>query len=232
VFATKTDELLVAFRQDVDDYSAYTVDNDAVCLWKDSEIYRYMTVACDALARDALGLTKTLTLSYLADTPRVNLPRYVLHIHSARDTTQGRPLELANTNSDALTAADDYGSRRMTSYAMFEGSGPVAFIVRDYERQALRLVPIPNAAGEIELQCTVTIAEALKTGALLPFFETVDLQLVLEHMKSQAYRKQDVETEDLVRARTALQAYTVGVAERKSSTLNYRRAPGVVRASY
>lgn len=232
MFATTADELLLAFRQDVDDASQYTAENDDVCLWKDAEIYRYMTVACDALARDTLSLTKKLRLSYVASVPTVSLPRYVLHIHAARDLTQKRPLDMVNTNTLGLSKDDDYGRRLTTSDAMFESTGKPAYYVRDYEAKALRLVPIPDAAGEIELQCDVTIAGPLAAGDALPFSETVDLQLLLEHMKSQAYRKQDAETEDLTRATRAMNTYLTDVLDRKSHVANYRRAPGVVRMEY
>lgn len=232
MFASTADELLLAFRQDVDDYAAYTTANDTACLWKDVEIYRYLTVACDALARDTLGLNKLVRLPYVANSPNVALPRYVLHINAARDLTQKRPLEMVNTAFSGLTNGDDYGRRLVASDAMFEGVGQPAYYVRDYDAKALRLVPIPQAAGEIELQCTVTIGSPMAAGAALPFLDSVDLQLLLENMKAQAYRKQDAETEDLTRATRASNLYTAGVKDRKSDVLNYRRSPGTVRMEY
>lgn len=228
MLATTATEFLSVFRDEVDDASIYTAGNDDVCLWKDREIYRYMTAAVDALAKDTDGLFKLVRLPYTASSSVVLLPKYVLHIRHARDITNERDLTPCNTDGVMSTDTSDYG-RFDTQNSMFQGTGHVTHYVRDYEKKHLRLVPIPATAGELELQCTVTLQLPMADGLPMPFEDTQDQLLLLEYMKYLAYRKQDAETEDLVRSDKAKAAYDAGAKARKAELRNYRRTPGVVR---
>lgn len=230
MFAQTADELLLAFRQDVDDVTAYHDGDDTECLWKDHEIYRYMSVGGDALAKLTHGLYKVVRLPYTANSSRVALPRYVLEIRNVWDATHERHLEPANINSiDSGGRDNDYGFERGGRARLFLGTGEPSQYVRDYDAKHLRLVPTPNAAGEIEVQCSVTLNGLLAAGDPLPFTDSEDLNLILEYMRYLAYKKPDAETEDLVRSRAAKQAFDEGAIERKSSLGNYRRTPGVIR---
>jgi hypothetical protein len=229
MLATTADELLAVFRDDVDDASTYSADNDDVCLWKDREIYRYMTAACDMLAKDTEALTKIVRLAYTEGVSIVTLPRYVLKIREAHDVTNNCGLDQLNANEAAGGDSSDYG-RISTFNPLFDtATGHVRHFIRDYEKKNLRLVPIPNADGVLEIQCTVTLQAPMVSGMPLPFEDTEDQLLLLEFMKYLAYRKQDVETEDLTRSAKAKKAYDDGVEERKTQLRTYRRTPGVVR---
>jgi hypothetical protein len=225
MLATTADQLLLVFREEVGD----TV---APYLWPDDICYTYMTEGCDALANDAQNIPKVLRLPYVAGTPTVNLPRSLLEIHSVRDVGSNRAIYPSNANDQSLGLVEDYGQQRLGPVDMFEGSGKPATFVRDYERKALRLVPIPDADGEIEIQGTATLSVPMAASMPLPYTEARDQRLVLTYMKWRAYSKHDAETEDLVRARKNENEFRIGVIERESQLRMYRRRPGVVRMEW
>lgn len=222
MFATTADGLLAFFRAEVDDQTSAESR-----LWEDWEAYGYMTEGFDALLKKAEVRYEKLTLPFTADVPTVALPAKVLHIRSMRIVGGGEVTPRAMT--DLTVPVEDYGLQLSGQSAMFEGSGTPCVYVRDYESRALRLVPIPNASGTLELQCTVNLGAAMQTGVALPTTDSEDLRLVLHYMKSLAYQKHDAETEDLVRARFHEERFRAGVLERESKLRNFRRPPGVVR---
>lgn len=232
MYATTADELLLAFREDVHDDTTYAAGDDSMCLWTDREIYRYMTVALDRVARDTQGLNELLRLPIVAGVGVVALPRHVLEINNVRDVLRNRALVPANTNTHGYGMTDDYGLRMYGHSSIHDSSGQPRAYIRDLQSRALNLVPVPNEAGELELQCTVTIDEMMETGVDLPFYESTDLDLALEYMKYLGYRKQDAETEDLTRSQAALTMYKGGVPARKAELNNYRRTPGAVRMEW
>jgi hypothetical protein len=224
MFATSADELLRFFRAEV---------GDAVApyLWEDWEAYGYMTEGFDALLKEANVQTSVLHLPFVAGTPTVALPKSLLHIRTMR-VVGGGEVTPASATARVSSRANDYGVPWPAGDAMFTGSGAPQFYVRDYERSALRLVPIPNAAGELELQGTVTLSLPLTDGAPLPTTDAEDLRLVLHYMKFLAYTKHEAETEDLIRSGHHERRFNDGAKERESRLRNYRRPPGVVRMEY
>ena len=222
MFATDADELLTFFRAEIDDKAA-------PYLWEDFEVFGYMTEGFDALLKKAEVVYSTLSLAFTTGVPTVALPAKVLHIRMARIVGGGELVPQAMNHVDALLS--DYGITYTGPNAMFEGSGTPSVFVRDYEASALRLVPIPNADGTIELQCTINIGAAMETGSPLPTKDSEDLRLVLHYMKSLAYQKHDAETEDLTRARFHEDRFKEGVLARESKLRNFRRPPGVVQMS-
>ena len=220
MFATTADELLTFFRAEVNDQAAQG-------LWEDWEVYGYMTEGFDALLKKAEVKYAVLQLPFTADAASVALPAKVLHIRAMRIVGGGEltPAPMARLS----VPRDDYGLNLAGNSAMFEGSGTPSVYVRDYEAKALRLVPIPNASGTLEVQCTVNIGVAMEAGTPLPTTDSQDLRLVLHYMKSLAYQKHDAETEDLVRARFHEDRFRAGVQEREAQLRNFRRPPGVVR---
>lgn len=224
MFASTADELLRFFRTDV---------GDAVApyLWEDWEAYGYMTEGFDALLKAADVRTTVLNLQFSASVPTVALPKSLLHIRTAR-IVGGGELTPASATTRMSTRANDYGVPWPDTDAMFKGSGTPQYYVRDYERSALRLVPIPDMDGSIELQGTVTTSLPMDDGMPLPTTDAEDLRLVLHYMKALAYAKHEAETEDLVRARYHQDLFRMGARERESNLRNYRRPPGVVRMEW
>lgn len=224
MFASTADELLRFFRAEV---------GDAVApyLWEDWEAYGYMTEGFDALLKQANVQTTVLRLPFTADVPTVPLPRSLLHIRNARIVGGGR-VDPMGSMERAATRSNDYGQASSGSDPMFTGSGVPQKYVRDYERRSLRLVPIPNTDGTLEIQGTTTVSLPMDDGAPLPTTDAEDLRLVLHYMKSLAYLKHEAETEDLIRSKHHEARYIAGSRERESRLGNYRRPPPVIRPEY
>lgn len=223
MFATTAGELLTAWRDDVNDVVA-------PYLWSDAVAYRYMTIVCDTVAVRTKQLVKQITLNFAAGATAVPLPRYVLEVREAQ-VVDGAVLSPINLNRTVGGVADDYGFSAGSMSAFNQAEGAPRYYMRDADNQAIRLVPRPADAGALQLQCYVTIAEPMANGVRLPFSASEDLLLVLEGMKALAYRKQDAETEDLVRANAHGQIFESGLKEREWRVQNHRRTPGVVRMS-
>ena len=222
-------DLLVIFRGEVSDIVNDVTVQEYARLWKDAEIYGYMTEACDALARDTELLYEVSSIGYLAGDLTVPLPPHILKIRSVRMVTANKTLRPNNANGPR-TVYRDYGI--VSPSSMFGVSGTPLEYVRDYDIGALRLVPTPIVADTLELQSSVTIPDALGTGDDVPFTEAIDQRLVLEYMKSRAYRKQDAETQDFKRADDAKAAYDLGSLKRAEQIRKYRRAAGVVQYQF
>lgn len=232
MLAATTTELLGVFRDEVDDVVTDIDGSDFGCLWKDREIYGYMTEACDAVARDTNTQYRLISVNYTAGDGVVALPSYVHEIRSIRDADRSVVLEQVNANAPALAQGDDYGQSLGTNVMFGVSSGQPRAYVRDYDARAIRLIPTPSADGTLEIQCSVTIAARLQKDMPVPFAAIPDQRLVLHYMKSLAYRKQDAETEDLVRANGFEALYREGAAARAAELRNVRRAPPVVRMEW
>lgn len=221
MFAQTASDLLRFFRAEV-------ADAVAPYLWEDWEVYGYMTEGFDALLSDTESKYTVLTLAFTANNPLISLPKSVLNIRVAH-IVGGDEVLPASATVRTTTRADDYGIPTTGTLSMFTDVGTPCYYIRDYNRGALRLVPTPNVDGQLELQCSSTVSVPMVDGAALPTINTKDLRLVLHYMKSLAYRKQDAETNDLVRARDHEAQYNVGALDRQQRLLNQRRPPGVVR---
>lgn len=232
MLAFSTDDLATRFRSDVDDVVTDEAGSDFGCLWKDSDVYSYMTEACAMVASRTSSLYRTLQLPFSAGMRLLPLPRFVREIRSARLAGCNRPVVQRNANDMALGGRDDYGLKLSDNSEMFEGSGRPTSFVRDYDTGQLRLVPAPVEGDTLEIQCTVSISMPLCSGMPMPLTDLEDQVLVLHYMKMRAYRKHDAETEDLVRAREYERLYETGVTARASDLRNNRRAPGQVRMNW
>lgn len=229
MLAATADELLTIVREELDDAVIDLDGGDAVLLWKNREIYRALTEGLDRFAKDTLSLYKVWRNTFVAGQQDIDLPSYILHIREARVTAAGAPvtaLRHRNAN-EGPGMRQDYGS-----WICDTGRGTPTAFVRDYERRAIKLYPVPATDGAIELQCTVTIGAPLDEGVGLPIHDIEDQRLVIEFAKHRLYQKPESDTNDPQRAAAHLQAYTVGVAARKAAVQNMRRAPGVVRMEW
>lgn len=225
MFATVSEELLSVFRREVDDAVA-------PYLWSDAEAYGYMTEAFDALLKKSDIVMKVLSLRVVAGQNYVSIPAKLLEIHSAN--IDGQPLTQKNTNDPSFTLQDDYGVFRNGASALFDSdtTGTPEYYVRDYQANALRLVPVPNANAVLEVQGRVTLGAAMEEGAALPSTDAQDLRAALHYMKHLAYQKHDSATEDLDRSRFHLDHYTRLAEMREQQLKNNRRAPGFIRMEW
>lgn len=224
MFAQTASDLLRFFRAEV-------ADATAPYLWEDWEVFGYMTEGFDALLSDTEAKYTVLTLPYTANNPLITLPKSVLNIRVVH-IVGGDEVLPASATTRVATRSDDYGIQSVGSNAIFTDTGTPCYYIRDYNRGALRLTPIPVDDGQLEIQCSSTLSVPMTDGAALPTTNSKELRLVLHYMKSLAYRKQDAETNDLIRARDHEAEYNVGALERQQRLLNQRRPPGVVRMEW
>lgn len=224
--------LVKLFRSEVDDNVIDQGGGDQAQLWKDWELYAYLTEACDALLKGTGRMYKTLRLPFVVGQAIVPLPASVLHIREGRLVGRGTPVELRNANERHNPAERDYGLGGVEHDAMFASQGTPCSMVRDYENKALRLLPIPNAPDTLELQCTATIGAPIDPNGFLPTHDAEEQRLLLCYMKARAYEKQDAETEDLVRAGKHQKQFDAGAMIRESRLRSYRRRAGVVRMEW
>lgn len=231
MFFLDTCELARQFRLDVGDMVTDVNGGDFGCLWKDEEVYRYMTVAADAVATVVGTLYKTVRIPFNAGDATVRCPRYVLEIREARLVGANQPIEQHNANDPAFGTREDYGFL-LNSNQLFGYQGRPTGFVRDYDRDQLRFTPTPSEADVLEIQCTTTPSLGMQAGIPLPFLDVKDQELMLMAMKARAYRKHDAETEDLTRAREWEQQFAHYSQERESQLRRNRRAPGEVRMNW
>lgn len=232
MLASTTDELMLRFRSDVDDKITDVDGSDIDCLWKNEDVYAYMTVACDRVAKDTDNLPKVMRLPVKAGEAGVRVPAYVTDIRSARLVNRNCSLDQVNTNSTGFGTRSDYGIQHNGFLLMFDSSGTPNVFVRDYDRKEIRLVPVPVEDDTLEIQCNTAPSLPQEQGMPLPFTDTEDQMLVLYWMKAQAYRKHDAETEDLVRAKENEALYDHWSVERKYELQRQRRSPPVLRMNW
>lgn len=234
MLAVTSDDLNGLFRQEVADVirDDATDPVDADRLWKDVEVYSYMTEAADAVARETLGLYKLVQVPVRAGVQAYTLPLYVLEIRNVRLISAGRTLCQHNINEYGVIGDDDYGQQVVGSANVFTVRGTPTQYMRDYDTRAIRLIPIPTVDDTLELQCAVTIPAPLSAGMAMPFRESVDQRLMLLKMKALAYAKHDIDTFDTARSEAFAAEFETKAAARKAELLNYRRKPGVVRMEW
>jgi hypothetical protein len=222
--AQTTDQLAAFFRSDVDDPLRETCEDDD-CLWKESDVYRYMTEAVDAVMRETGLKIKFLTVDYAADQRMVALPGGIVHIDSITDAVTGAPLENWNVNDMGVSSLDQL------AYSLPDATGfPDRFYYEDSPK-ILRLYPTPVSSGTLNVMARCTLSGPLVAGMPLAVTAPPDQALVLMYMKYMAYMKQDAETLDLDRAREYKALYDEGVKDREVHIRRERRAPGLIRGN-
>lgn len=232
MLALTSDGLNAIFRQEVDDVMLGSPPSDGDRLWKESEVYAYMTEACDAVARRTLGLFKILQIPIVANQQTYKLPQYVLDIRFARTLVQGREITRHNIDDYAGDKTWDYGQPLVGSTGIFTATGVPVQYMRDYDNRAIRLIPIPAANDTLELQCVVTPTLSMAPGMPLPFTDVSDQRLLLLKMKQLAYAKHDADTFDPKRSRSFGQEFEDRATERQVERRRLRRSPGVVRMEW
>lgn len=232
MLATTSDGLDALFRQEVDDVLEGTPPSDVDRLWKETEVYSYMTEAADATARAVLGRYKTIQIPLEADKAVYPLPMYVFDIRSARTLTYGQSLVEHNIDEYAGYKVWDYGMPLVGSTGIFTATGVPIQYMRDYDARAIRLIPIPAAADTLELQCVIGVATPMAPGMPLPFMEIPDQRLMLIKMKALAYAKNDSDMRNDKRAAAYEAEFVARAKERNVEQRRIRRAPGCVRMEW
>lgn len=233
MLAYTTDDLAKIFRAEVGDSITDLEGRDEDRLWKNWEVYSYMTEAVSTVMSRTDTRQKMIDLPVIKGQRDVRCPSYIEEIRSICRVSDGRNLTQLNANSYSFGVHDDYGLH-LRGYSELNSSaqGQPDVFVRDYVAGFLRLVSIPAKDDIIRVQCVVKLSVPLDCGMPLPISDVEDQRLALEYMKARAYRKHDAETEDLTRANAAERWFEVKVEERKSHLRNIRRSPGTVRMEW
>lgn len=224
MLAQTVDDLATIIRSDLDD-PIRVGTGDADCLWKDADIYRYMTEAVDAVMNDTGIKNRRIVVPFTADSPYARLPAGVIGVESVA-ITGGGTLQMVNTNSTAHGALS-----RPVNIAPTSVSVPTTFTYEDNLKR-LTLDPTPAVDGTLDVFATMTIGSPIFAGMPMPVTSVRDQSLVLLYMKSLAYRKHDAETLDLGRSNEYLAMYKEASVDRESEIRKQRRAPGVVRMNW
>ena len=233
MLAYTTDDLAKIFRAEVGDPITDLDGRDEDRLWKNWEVYSYMTEAVSAVMSRTDTRQKMIDLPVLKGQRDVRCPSYIENIRSICRVSDGRNLTNLNANSESFGVHDDYGLQ-LRGYSELNGTaqGRPDVYVRDYVSGFLRLVAIPAENDTLRVQCVVKLSVPLECGMPLPIADVEDQRLALEYMKARAYRKHDAETEDLVRATSAENWFEAKVKDRAVHLRNIRRAPGAVRMEW
>jgi hypothetical protein len=232
-----TDQLNTRFRNEVVDLlEGDGTVTDSENLWKEVEIYGYMTEAADSLAKDTEGLYRTLPpIPLVASQQAYTVPRYVVKIRSAYLNTARVFLDQSDMDGHIFQQWDDYGREIVGYGSLFTASGgPPREYVMDYEQNKILLLPIPGAQPPetLTLQCVVTVAIPFMANMPLPFLDEVEQRIMLHFMKSLAYAKQDADTLDLKKSDEFRSKYDMYALERMSQLRRRRRSPGTVQSSW
>jgi hypothetical protein len=229
MFAETVEDMIAAFRSDVDDVASSDGSDN---LWDVTDVLRYLNIAVDKTARTTLSLHEVITLAVTAGDPVVALPRRVLHLRHVRLASTGYVLSEQNAN-EGLFGVDDYGITTSITDELFSGrSGTPRVYVRDYETLGLRLYPTPVVDDSVIAQCTVTIESPLDETDDMPFTDADDQYLTLLWMKKLAYAKHDAETRDMERSKEYEAEYIAFALERNAAVRSLRRRPGNVRMQW
>lgn len=235
MIAFTTTDLNKIFRREVADplEGVDATEPDSENLWKEDEIYQYMTEALDQVSKGTGGRYRVYQFPVVAGQATIGIPRALLNIRSARLLTAKVTVQEANANDYLFRVRDDYNKPLIGAQGMFDATGsPSDCYIRDYDANQIRLVPIPATDDTLEIQCDVTDNFLYAADYPLPFQDAEDQRLVLHYMKFLAYLKHDADAENLPRSTLFKGLYETGVAERESRLRNYRRAPGAVRMDW
>lgn len=198
-------ELYERFRSNV-------VDTERPYLWTDDEVYSYLDAAQQMFYRLTQGVGAVMTVDFSAGDTFAPISDRILKIRRAALTSDGRPLELVNFEQlESTSRGDDYGSSASRSPLQLDATaGPVKAVVLGMVDYQLRLVPIPDADGTLELVVERAPLEDIVESSVefeVPSAHHLYLLLWAEHL---AYSKQDAETVDKTKAelrKVAFEAY-------------------------
>lgn len=216
MLAYTTDELARLFRTDVDDILQATC-GDEDCLWKEVDVYRYMTQGADAVLRIVAARKRFFEVPYAAAVTQLRIPAGIQHIIGAK---------LANgTALGIIDATDLFNSN-------FVETGTPTHFFWEPDARFVRLHPIPSEAGTLGLYAQAGLSSPLVAGLPVPLNEIADQALVLMFMKARAYEKHDAETLDLDRAREFQAQFNDAVSDREVELRKFREEPPCVRMNW
>lgn len=216
-------ELLDLFRLETDDISE-------PYLWSDGEFYTYLNDAQNTFVRRIGGIadsSSALTkIAFKVNDTLVKYDERILRIKSAKDD-QNRHITLRNIDNfeDNPSMSDDYGS--MVNAGLDDGrTGPLRFLITDLEENKIRLYPLPNVAGTIQLYVYRLPLKGIEDEDSVLEIQSHHHLALLDWVKYRAFMKQDVETFDSSKAaemRAAFEVYAVAATREKSAREDRKR---------
>ena len=231
-------DLMRRFRSDVyDPLEGFdATEPDSENLWKNADVYGYMTEAADLVARRTKQLVKAFAVPYLAGQAVVRLPASVLDIlpGTISLSTGGTSLFSGNVNDAPYGVSDDYGQRTVFAPIALNVVGTPSRIIRDYApRGSIRFVPVPQVADTLLFTAIVTISYPFTDGTEpLPFTEMPDISIMLDYMKHLAYLKQDADVLDERKSNYYLGLAESKLVDRELELRRIRHPVSIVRGSF
>ncbi len=213
-------ELLVLFRQDVDDEDGGVGGADH--LWSDAEFYRYLDRAHKEFVRRT-DILKTATVTALTDLavtagdPIVTPSPDILHATRAKLALGTTPLDIIPFEElDMGFLTNDYGLHLASNWELITGTP--RFLITNWDESVWRLAPTPIVNDTLKLIVTylptADITEATKDNT--PAVSVLDDQMImLDYAKYLAYRKQDADVYDINLSNTFLASFIRDANDRK-----------------
>lgn len=201
-----SDELLGLFRLE-------TTDTVAPYLWSDAEIYAYINDAYYMFVRLTGGVSDFTTPSICEidaskEEPTANVSPKILRFVTAHRRSDGREITVLNYTDMNRNLMSDYGIT--VSGAMPRGIGKVRAMVIGLQKGIVRWIDIPDADDTIDLVVyRLPLSRITAGGQQLTDVDDEHHLHLLKWVKSLAYRKQDAETFNEVKAGDFEQQFTV-----------------------
>lgn len=224
MLAFDTTGLMLLFRSEVDDMLQDSC-GDEDCLWKNADVYSYMTEAVDAVMRSTNGTSGQYRVPYTAGAASVRLPRKVYQLQSAW-LDGGKQLRISRASDLNLDRNQEPGQVDLTHQDTPER------VLCEMGMDYVVLYPAPAEDGALNVLGYFTLGAPLVEGVPMPLREIRDQRLVLTYMKALAYTKHDAETYDLGRATAYMADFNAGVQDRESEIRRNRRPPGTVKMDW
>lgn len=227
-----TENFLCDLRSDLAD-RADVDDNGDVrdTLWDDKDLLRYLNAAAHRLASDTLYLRRRTVIPTVAGEPLSAFPMWsVIEFLSVgwRAPEYGRSTRsLTQFDIDGYITTDDYGVR-LDLLPDLEATGTPGWFTRDWDNKFMRIHPIPQVDGVLEIQAII-YPDELYPGMPLPFQSRGDYELLLLWAKHLAYAKHDADTLDLERSKAFERQYELDVRNRASEVDRQRRDTGLLK---
>lgn len=215
-----SDELAALFRADMSDtYQPY--------VWADAEVYAYMNDAYYMFVRLTGGvpsLTSSIcTVPIVAGEPTAAISNKIMQMRTATRVSDGADIRIINAQDTTNLSDEDYGVLRRINVST--SVGKVRYMVIGMESGLVRWVNIPDSNDSVSL-----LVERLPLNTITDAGQNfTDVQEhhhlhFLKWMKSLAYRKNDAETFDRVKAeaeQAAFEAYCA-VAKREKDRSKHK----------
>lgn len=215
------------FRRDVDDIPPHP-DELSGCLWSDDDIYAYMDeVHRDFVAR-TLYLFEVLEVPYAAGETQIPLPRPVLELRGPV-CLKNEGMILQDVNATESVWSSDYGVLVPSSpMGVSNTTGRPRLFSLDIARSQITLSPAPVNDDTLLLPAYVEARALDKDCNSLEVSNERHQMIILDGMKSVAYRKQDADAYDPNQADRWQLEYERKLQQAHGEALRRRRNPGEI----